>query len=261
MKYNITNRDFYNFKKNGHILLEDVMKPRHLKRFRQEIQAEVREHAKTQLPLEQRDAYGKSFLQVFNLWTRNDYIKKWVTSPYLARIAANLLGVDGVRIYHDQALFKEPGGAHTPWHQDQIYWPFSGRNFVTLWMPLVDIQESMSFASGSHLWGLIDKNTISEDSNKNLAQWITSKQMPVKTYGAMRAGSATFHGGWTVHSAPPNTTPNMREVMTIIYIADGEVIDSLDNPARKRDMAKWLPQCVEGDIAASHLNPLVYKRR
>jgi len=31
------------------------------------------------------------------------------------------MGVQGVRLYHDQALIKEPGGKPTPWHQDYYY--------------------------------------------------------------------------------------------------------------------------------------------
>ena len=53
--------------------------------------------------------------------------------------AAHLLGVDGVRLSHDQALFKEPGGGRTPWHQDQCYWPLDTDKTITMWMPLVDV--------------------------------------------------------------------------------------------------------------------------
>ena len=64
-----------------------------------------------------------------------------------------VVGVPGIRLYHDQALFKEPGGGVTPWHQDQGYWPFRGWGPVTMWMPLVDLTAemggSMSFARGS----------------------------------------------------------------------------------------------------------------
>ena len=45
-----------------------------------------------------------------------------------------------VRVYHDQALLKEPGGGHTPWHQDQNYWPFDSKRTVFMWMPSVDIE-------------------------------------------------------------------------------------------------------------------------
>ena len=40
-------------------------------------------------------------------------------------------------------------------------------------------------------------------------------------HGDLRAGDATFHRGWTLHSAPPNRTGALRPVMTIL---DGRII-------------------------------------
>src|SRR5690606_27250421 len=102
-----------------------------------------------------------------NLWQINDAAKKFVLAKRFAKIAADLMGVDGVRIYHDQALFKEAGGGITPWHQDQIYWPLDTPNTITMWMPLVPVsQESgtLTFASGTHEMGFISKEVISEES-------------------------------------------------------------------------------------------------
>ena len=48
------------------------------------------------------------------------------------RIATQLLGCDGVRLWHDQALYKEPSGGFTPWHADQQYWPMASNLAVTL---------------------------------------------------------------------------------------------------------------------------------
>lgn len=41
-----------------------------------------------------------------------------------------------MRLYHDQALNKEPGGGYTPWHCDQYYWPVQSDKIVTAWVPL-----------------------------------------------------------------------------------------------------------------------------
>ena len=79
------------------------------------------------------------------------------------------MGVDGVRIYHDQGLFKEPGGGPTPWHQDQFYWPLDTVHTITMWMPLVDIDEVMGpmrFASGSQALGNLGEFHIGDASNE-----------------------------------------------------------------------------------------------
>src|SRR5208283_1432214 len=90
-------------------------------------------------PLEKRDTYGKAFLKGMNLWVKDEGVKQFVLARRFAKLAAQLLGVDGVRVYHDQALLKEPGGGLTPWHQDQHYWPLATDKTITMWMPLADV--------------------------------------------------------------------------------------------------------------------------
>ena len=116
-------------------------------------------------PLEERDTYGRAFLQVMNLWERDEAVKRFTLARRMAKIAADLMGVNGVRIYHDQALFKEPGGGPTPWHQDQYYWPLDTDSTITMWMPLVDVPQevgSMTFGSRSHELGYLGELAISD---------------------------------------------------------------------------------------------------
>ena len=75
---------------------------------------------------ERSSTYARAFLQVENIWETVDSVRDFTLSPRFAEVAARLVGVPGIRLYHDQALFKEPGGGVTPWHQDQGYWPFRG---------------------------------------------------------------------------------------------------------------------------------------
>ena len=78
--------------------------------------------------------------------------------------------------------------------------------------------------------------------------------------GAMKAGDATFHTGWALHGAPGNNSAATREVMTIIYFADGTRVGHTDNPSRESDLRAWLPGLQPGDLAASELNPLLYSQ-
>ncbi len=59
-------------------------------------------------------------------------MRKFVFGTRLARIAAELMGVRGVRIYHDQALCKLPGGGPTPWHADQVRFQQSAQAAVAI---------------------------------------------------------------------------------------------------------------------------------
>ncbi|MFM7820610.1 MAG: phytanoyl-CoA dioxygenase family protein, partial [Actinomycetota bacterium] len=80
-----------------------------------------------------------------------------------------------MRLYHDQALFKEPGGGITPWHQDHVYWPLDTTNTITMWMPLVDVPNeigSVVFASGSHERGDLGGSEIGDDSQSHFDRLI-----------------------------------------------------------------------------------------
>lgn len=247
------------FRRDGHVLLRGVASLEEVAAYRRPIAACV--HAKTAgvAALKDRDAYHRAFLQVTNLWEEDAEVARFTLAERFARIAAELMGATGVRLYHDQALFKEPGGSATPWHQDQYYWPLAG-DCVTMWMPLVDVPEEMgvlTFASGSHKAGCVLSKEISEESDARLRQLVAEREYPV-VRSAMSAGDATFHTGWTVHKAPPNRTDTVREVMTVIYMADGLKVLEPDNPHRPADLARFFPDLKPGDFAAGRLNPLLY---
>lgn len=99
------------------------------------------------------DDYSNIFTQVTNLWQVQPATQSFVLSGYFADIARQLLGVEHVRLYHDQALVKPPKAGKTPWHQDHFYWPIDSLNAVTMWMPMHDCPRemgTMKFVVGSH---------------------------------------------------------------------------------------------------------------
>jgi ectoine hydroxylase-related dioxygenase (phytanoyl-CoA dioxygenase family) len=248
------------FRMNGHILMRSLLSPEEIAVYRPLIAEAVKKYRTETRRLSERDTYGKAFLQVMNLWRVDEEVKGFVLSRRLARAAADLLGVSGVRIYHDQALFKEPGGGPTPWHQDQYYWPLDTADTVTLWMPLVDITVEMgmlTFASGSHKNGVVMDQKISDDSDSNYRKYVKEQQFPVTRPAGMQAGDASWHYGSTVHQAPANDSDRMREVMTVIYMADGARITQPANKAQIADWNTWLMGLPPGRLAASELNPLV----
>ena len=182
-------------------------------------------------------------------------------APRFARIAADLMGVPAVRIYHDQALFKEAGGGHTPWHQDQQYWPLDGARCVTMWMPLIDCPQAMGtmrFASGSHQLGYLGPLDISDRSEERLKRLVAEHGHAIAEAGDMRAGDATFHDGWCIHGAQGNASSKVRAVMTVIYMEADAVVTEPDHPSRENDLKTWLPGLRAGDVAASPINPVVW---
>lgn len=262
-EYTLTAESAESYQNNGHVLLRGVCSREEVAAYREAIVECVRRHNREGRPIEQRDTYGKAFLQTTNLWEVDESVKRFTFARRFAKVAADLMGVNAVRLYHDQALFKEAGGGHTPWHQDQYYWPHETNNTITMWMPLVDASEemgTMTFASGSHREGFLGHLEISDRSDEEFQRLVEERGYRLTSCGAMRAGDASFHSGWTLHSAPGNRTNVTREAMTIIYYADGTRLLEPDNKNRQADLERWHPGQQPGELAASPLNPLLYTR-
>ncbi|HMJ68269.1 MAG TPA: phytanoyl-CoA dioxygenase family protein [Cyclobacteriaceae bacterium] len=258
--YPVTKEMVRQYQENGHALCRGLASKDEIEFYRKAILDGVNKLNTERRKMEERDTYGKAFLQIFNLWRQNEVLKKFVLAKRFGQVAAQLMGVERVRLYHDQALFKEPGGGHTPWHQDQFYWPLDTNNTITMWMPLIDITQEMgimNFASGTHKIGSIDAKEISDSSENFFNEFVKSNQFNVTGATSLSAGDATFHAGWTLHSAPGNNSPKMREVMTIIYFADNTKVLKPDHDHRKKDHEVWLMSIPPGELAASELNPVI----
>lgn len=248
------------FRELGHTIVRGLVPPEPLAPFAEAIERAAATVGPHLPPLADRDAYGKAFIQLANLWQQDSNVRSFTFSPRFAEVAAALLGVPSVRLYHDQALIKEPRGGPTPWHQDHSYWPLDNDDVITMWMPLIDIPDevgSLVFASRSFAEGPLSSHLISDDSDAALRKLIDERGLRLRTYGSMRAGDATFHRGWTLHSAPANPTDRYRPVMTIIWFADGSRVTDI-TPNTWLDHQLWLDAIAPGSLAAGPLNPVLW---
>jgi ectoine hydroxylase-related dioxygenase (phytanoyl-CoA dioxygenase family) len=249
-------REFY--RENGYVKLKHVLSSGLLEHYRRIINARVAELSRDALPLDKRSTYGKAFLQIMNLWTESSNVKEFVFGKRLARIAAELMGVSGVRIYHDQALYKEPGGGITPWHADQYYWPVSNDNTVTAWVPLQETPLELgplAFSEKSHRLQAGRDLEISDESELTLKQALQAFRMEESAY---TLGDVSFHSGWTFHRAGANQTDRPREVMTMIYMDENIRIMPPKNKNHIMDLQRWAPGLLPGNMLASPLNPVIY---
>jgi ectoine hydroxylase-related dioxygenase (phytanoyl-CoA dioxygenase family) len=252
--------DFY--VKYQYIKLKQVFDVDTLQFFNEHISAQVDKMNQVTTALEDRTTYGKAFLQLFNLWTENELVKSFVFSKRIAKIAADLMQVDGVRLYHDQALFKEAGGGITPWHADQYYWPLSSDKTVTAWIPLQKTPLEMGpleFSAGSHAIVEGRELEIGDQSEEVLQKKlrVTDFQHIIEPFDV---GEVSFHSGWVFHRAGANLTNEMRKVMTIIYMDRDMVLKNPDNINQQNDWETWCPGAKIGEIINTPLNPILYSK-
>lgn len=258
--YSLTAEQIARYRRDGYIKLKHVLSATVLAAYRDEIAQMVRQLNTETKPLGERTTYSKAFLQITNIWEQSAKVKEFVFSKRLGRIAAELMGVDGVRVYHDQALFKEPGGGFTPWHADQFYWPLSNENAVTAWIPLQPVSSEMgplAFCVGSQRLLAHRDLSISDDSEVQIGRTLNDYPKEESPYDL---GEVSFHAGWLFHRAGPNHTDQMRGVMTVIYMEDGMKVAPPKNENQQRDWDRWLPGAQIGEIIDTPLNPVIYSR-
>src|SRR5699024_7104996 len=114
--YGLTDQQIKDFQAKGHTCLQGVLSHKEVEAYEPFIIKAANRYNEEKRKLEERDTYGKAFLQIMNLWKHDQAVRRFVLAERFAKIAADLMGVENVRLYHDQALFKEPGGGATPWH-------------------------------------------------------------------------------------------------------------------------------------------------
>ena len=246
------------YRESGAVRLPGMLDAATLDGVRETIRRLTLEGARATVPLEERDTYGRAFTQVFNLWRRDAAARAFALSSRLARVATELMGCAGVRMYHDQALFKEAGGGHTPWHCDQFYWPVDTDNTITAWIPLQATSLQMgplAFARGSHKMTQGRDLQISDHSEATLSRLLVDF---VDDEQPFALGEVSFHSGWTFHHARGNTTDRPREVHTIIYIDKDARLREPVTPFEQFDARTWCPGIAVGEVIDSPLNPVLY---
>ncbi|MFC3148315.1 phytanoyl-CoA dioxygenase family protein [Piscinibacterium candidicorallinum] len=260
--YPLTAEQVAKFRRDGFIKLKDVLSDEVLDTFGSEITRLTIDLNTEQRPIEERSTYDKAFLQVMNLWEQSPLVGRFVMGQRLARIAAELLEVSGVRLYHDQSLYKEPGGGITPAHADQYYWPLASDRTVTAWIPLQPVPINMGplgFYARSQSVSFGRDLGISDESEEKITENMQRHGFEFVS-GSFELGEVSFHLGWTFHKAGANVSTQARSVMTIIYMdADMRLVPAL-NPVQVNDRDQWCPGAREGDVINTRKNPVVWSR-
>jgi hypothetical protein len=248
------------FRDIGHLLVRGLLNTTEVTVYRQLVVDAVKRQGRERKRLPEKGIYGRAFGQMVNLWRVDEGVRQLVLSKRLGKVAADLLGVANVRIYHDHALFKEAGGRATYWHQDQYYWPLDTADTVTVALALSDQQIDMGmfvFADGSHKYGTIIDPKLSLEPDSTYRKYIRERQFPLSRAAGMLAGDSSWHYGNTVHQTSANLSEKRREMMTITYMADGARVARPVHQAQEYELNMWLDGLPPGRLAASQLNPLV----
>lgn len=238
MKYQITKEQVETYRENGYIVIEDFLDPVELERWRV-----ITEDAVHQRLVERNgrtnqdnpeDYYSQVFVQCIRLADTHQGMAELMMDARLGEAAATLAAVDGIRIWHDQALFKQPYGNPTAWHLDNPYWSFYSRDAISIWVALdraTLANGCLWYLPGTHKVARYDNSGIGENIAslfKVYAEWMSRRAVPAPC----AAGSAVFHNGLIAHGAGANMTPKPRRAMTCAYMPDGSTFNGQQNVLR-----------------------------
>ncbi len=252
------------YRENGFIVLHDFLSPEELEIWRDAVDEAVEARGRTKLVgrdeehlWKEDDYYDRVFVQRINLWMDNHKMRQLMLDPRIGKLACDLAGVDGIRIWHDQALNKGPWGNPTGWHLDNPYWSYSNRDTLSLWVALDDAtleNGCLYFIPGSHKSATFDNVGIGQnigDLFRVYPQWATKKAVAAP----MKAGSCSFHNGLMAHGAGANMTPGWRRAMTCGYMPDGSTFNGKQNVLSDG----YFNSLEVGDVLdRDEQNPLIY---
>ena len=246
------------FQHDGFVVVPDLLTAAELAEFGPAVDEGVARRSRhDSRALEEKSRYEQSFIQCQNLWEDCPGVRPLTFHAAIGETAARLLGVPAIRIWHDQALYKEAGGRQTDAHQDQPYWPIAEADTITAWIPLDGStleNGAMGYLPGSHLIGLRKFVNIFTGEPEDILSGEELRDVePI--FVEVPAGSVAFHHGLTFHVAKSNQTPQTRRVHTAIYFADGSTRGAkFPHPAVDRGGIEV------GQVIDSDVTPIVWPR-
>ncbi|MEM7219449.1 MAG: phytanoyl-CoA dioxygenase family protein [Pseudomonadota bacterium] len=217
------------FNERGFVTTPDTLSAAEIERYGAAIDREVAARtASDSRPLVDKSRYEQSFIQCMRLWETNPEILPLTVHAGLAGVAAQLLGVPSVRLWQDQALYKEPGGQPTTPHQDQTFWAIDTASLISAWIPLEDVtarRGAMAYVPGSHRAGRLRVVDITHSTTPYdiLDDPALAGARPQTI--EVEAGSVVWHHGLTVHQAAANESNQTRRVFTVVYVASDATRD------------------------------------
>ena len=271
MNYKISDEkiNFYNI--NGFLIIDNFLTEDELETWRKIVSNAVKNRNGIKIPgtkiktgeddgiNSDANYFGKVFDQIINLWQTDEKVKELILDERIAEMAATLSGSDGIRPWHDQALFKKPWANPTAWHLDTPFWSFSNRDALSIWIALDDAtieNGCLHFIPGSHKE--TDFKNIGIGQNMDgIFEYYPQFRNTQPVAAPLKAGSCSFHNGLCIHAAGPNMTNGFRRAMTCAFMPDGSTFNGHQNILSDN----YFNSLKIGDLLNNESqNPLIYSK-
>lgn len=160
-----------------------------------------------------------------HLAAKSAALRAFAAHPAIADICHDLIGPD-VRLYWDQAVYKKPEKPQEfPWHQDNGYSFVEPQQYLTLWTPLVDVDETNGcpwIAPGLHRLGTLNHRATE-------IGLVCLDQAPDAVAAPARVGDVVVFSSLAPHRTGPNLRAGeVRKAYILQYAPDGAVVRTAD---------------------------------
>lgn len=241
------------FAREAFVRLPAVFSPAVVRRFAERLEELLR--------AEHGENVAGRFTALEQMWLHDDLMRAVALSPRVGGLAAALLDEPAVRLYHDNALSKEPGCGRTPWHHDAEHFPLQTVQAVTAWMPMSAIPGRMgplSFARGADVLDEVadlEFDKVGTSYDEAVAQRFVERSVAVASE-PFEVGDVSFHSALCFHTAGPNRTTAPRMVLATTYFADGAAV--VPRPTLvSGEWQQFLPGARPGEVIDTPVNPVV----
>lgn len=267
MKHQPTAEQIEAYQRDGFVVIDDFLNSEELEVWRSVTQdavdqrLEARNAEQPSILSNQAnpdDYYAQVFTQCLRLADTHEGMHDLMFDARMGELVGTLAGVNGIRIWHDQALFKPAYGNPTAWHLDNPYWSFYSPDALSIWVALDDAtleNGCLYYLPGTHKTARYENAGIGanqRDLFKSYPEWM---EIPSVATPA-RAGSAVIHNGLTAHGAGANMTNGPRRAMTCAYMPDGSVFNGQKNILPDELFKSYQI----GDVLNSEWNPLIWSK-
>jgi len=220
----VSPRDIEQFNTDGFFVLRGAFTPEEIAEVASVIdpmEAEQDAWVRAQRGGRYRLTDSEAITFTLHLVTHSPALRAFAAHPVIRDICHDLIGPD-VRLYWDQSVYKKTEKVQEfPWHQDNGYSFVEPQQYLTLWIPLVDVDEQNGcpwILPGLHRMGTLEhwQTDIGllclEDAEGAVA-------------APARIGDVVVFSSLAPHRTGPNLRPGtVRKAYILQYAPDGAVV-------------------------------------
>jgi ectoine hydroxylase-related dioxygenase (phytanoyl-CoA dioxygenase family) len=261
--FTISDRDLAAYEADGVICLRQVLSPA----LRAELEVALDEALDNPGP-QGRDYENKGsgrFGYDTFMWTRGEAFWKLATQSPLPALTAHLMRSSTSYLMADVAFVKEPNTPNeTPWHQDQPYGWYDGKQVCSVWCPLDEVtldSGALEYVRGSHLWNRWFRPVAFDNGSDQTATWEAMPDIAADRgkydiiHFDMQPGDVLVHHLLALHGAPGNTrSDRRRRAIAFRYVGDDSTYAV--RPVGPKPI--WDPGIAHGDRFGCDLFPRVW---